>query len=79
MKYKVVTVVVNLLEDPPTISEARAEVIDTQQISIFGACISIQDIEVTYEGYWNYRNNPNCIENPRAKLKVLSVEPIAGS
>ncbi len=79
MKYKVVTVIVNLLEDPPTISEARAEVIDTKKISTFDACISIQDVEVTYEGYWNYRNSPNRIENPGAKVKVLSVEPIAGS
>ncbi len=79
MKYKVVTVIVNLLDDPPTFSEARTDVVDTQKTNAFDGCANIQDVEAAYERYWNYRDSPNRIENPRAKLKVLSVEPIPGS
>jgi hypothetical protein len=79
MKYKVVTVIVNLLDDPPTFSEARTDMVDTQRTSAFDACNNIQEVEAAYEGYWNYRDSPNRLENPRYKVKVLSVEPIPGS
>ncbi|MYM23238.1 hypothetical protein GTP46_11330 [Duganella sp. FT135W] len=76
MKYKFVTVVVNLLDDPPTFSEARTDVIDTQKSRAFDGCNSLQEVEAAYEAYCNYQASPNRIENPSAKVKVLSVEPI---
>ncbi|MBV8045835.1 MAG: hypothetical protein JO171_01675 [Paludibacterium sp.] len=75
MKFKVVSVSVNLLTEPPSFSPSRTEVVDTDGSAIFSACSSLRDVESAYESFCNYRSSPNRIENPSMKIKVLSVEP----
>ncbi|TDY36860.1 hypothetical protein [Janthinobacterium sp. 75] len=76
MKFKVRALSVNLTVEPHTFTEARDEIIDTESNAIFDACVSIRDVEIVYEDFWNYLNSENEIHDASSKVKVLSVTPI---
>lgn len=76
MKFKVTAIAVDLTTRPFSYSAPREEIVDTQENTIFGACESIQDVEVAYENFWNYLNGPDLVQNPSQKVKVLMVEPV---
>ena len=58
----------------PPHTPVRAEEIDTDTNRIFNGCTTIRDVEIAYEGFWNYLNSPDRVHNLAEKVKVLSVE-----
>ena len=77
-KFKVKSVAFNLLSDAltPPHTPMRVEEVDTDTNPIFEGCTTIQQVEITYEAFWNYLNSPNEVHKPEEKVKVLSVEPV---
>ena len=74
MKFKVTAIAVDLTATPVTYSQPMVEVVDTEITDLFVGCDSLQSVEVRYEQFWNYLNNPDVLHNPREKIKVLTVE-----
>ncbi|TES99583.1 hypothetical protein [Burkholderia cepacia] len=74
MKFTVIAIAVDLTAAPPTYTEPRTEVIDTETNELFAECSTIQDVEFAYEKFWNYLNGPDHVHNRRQKVKVLSVD-----
>lgn len=76
MKFKVTAIAVDITQTPFGFSKPRDEIIDTEQNVLFTACTSIQDVEVAYEGFWNYLGGPDVVSKPSQKIKVLAVSPL---
>lgn len=77
MDFEVVTIAVDLTKKPYSVGEMRTEQIDTSNPdSPFTGCVTIQDVEFAYERARNYAEDPDIVQNPAAKIKVLSVSPI---
>ena len=75
MQYKVRALSIDLTVEPHRFSAARDEIIDTASNPIFTGCETIRDVEIAYEGYWNYLNGDDRLQNASAKVKGLSVLP----
>ncbi|HEY8609011.1 MAG TPA: hypothetical protein VIM12_17995 [Noviherbaspirillum sp.] len=77
MEFQVVAITVDVTAEPCRFGAIRTENVDTRNPdSPFAGCSTIQDVEFAYERYWNYRNDPDVVQNPAAKVKVLSVNPV---
>lgn len=75
-KYLVLAVAIDLtalpIKDFPPV---REEVVSTENEK-FKGCRTINDVEIAYEQFWNFPNNPGVLHNRKEKIKVLSVVPI---
>ncbi len=77
MKFIVRALSVDLTVEPHSFTPARDETVDTANNSIFKDCETIRDVEIAYEDFWNYLNGDQDVHDPSAKVKVLSVTPVA--
>ncbi len=71
--YEITAVVANLTDSPVSISPERTEVINTESNNLFADCLTIRDVEVTYEAFWNYLNSDDDVHRSTDKVKVLKV------
>lgn len=76
MKYTVRAVSIDLTVEPNIFTEPRDEVIDTETNRIFEDCVTIRDVEIAYEDFWNYLNGDEKVHDATSKIKVMSVTPI---
>ena len=74
MKYEVTAVYFDLTKSPRTASPERTETIDTATNALFKDCVTLQDVEIVYEQFWNYLNDGDVVHNPKEKIKVLEVK-----
>jgi len=77
MEFDVIMIAVDTTVEPYRLGEMRTERIDTRNPdSPITGCATIQEVEFAYERYCNYRDDPDVVSNPAAKIKVLSVNPV---
>lgn len=77
MEFQVLAITVDVSTTPCRFGQTRDERVDTRNPdSPFAGCSTIQEVEFAYERYWNYRDDPDVLRDPAAKVKVLTVTPV---
>lgn len=56
--------------------EVRYEDIDTTENMLFRRVSTAQEVEITYETFWNWLDGPNNVRNLQEKVKVLHVKKL---
>jgi hypothetical protein len=77
MEFQVIAIAVDISSEPCRFGAIRKEIVDTADPdSPYTGCSTLQDIEFAYERHWNYPADPDLVQNPAAKIKVLMVHPV---